>query len=486
VNLDRTKEDFRNLLYQTADYIVDFYESIPDRKTFPGDTPEIVRAMFDGPLPKSGTPIEEILKTLIPQVYEASTLSISPRFFGYIISGGTQIGIAAEMLSAALNANHTKWHLAPAAAEIERLVIRWINDFIGYRRDAGGIMVSGGSMANLTCLMVARLKAGSAEVSTEGLFSSPKLLLYASTEAHSCIEKSMDMLGLGRKQVRKIPVKENLTIQIDALERAIQQDIQEGHKPFCIVGNAGTVNSGAVDDLNALADLAKRYQIWLHVDGAYGGPASATPLTKEMFRGLEHADSLAFDPHKWLQVPFEAGCALVRSWKDLQDTYSLIPDYLRSEMATEDRFDYFEHGFQLSRNFKALKVWLTFLAYGADRLRKVIEDNILIMRHLGRLIEGTTDFELLAPVTLSIASFRYRPAGVSEHVLDEINLLLAQTIESDGHFFLTSTRIHGKVALRACCINHRADEETVEELLHHVGKLARSLSIDSVEGSSEL
>jgi aromatic-L-amino-acid/L-tryptophan decarboxylase len=343
-------------------------------------------------------------------------------------------------------------------------------------------MVSGGSMANLTCLMVARLKAGNPEVATQGLFASPKLTLYASTETHFCMDKSMDMLGLGRQQMRKIPVTENLTIQIEALEHAIQQDIENGYKPFCIVGNAGTVNSGAVDDLNALADIASRYQLWLHVDGAYGGPAGATPLTKEMFKGMDRADSLAFDPHKWLQVPFEAGCALVRSWRDLQATYSLIPDYLRSELTMEDRFDYFEHGFQLSRNFKALKVWLTFLAYGADHLRKVIEDNILIMKHLGRLIEEAADFELLAPVTLSIACFRYRPAGIAEeHLLDEINLALAKAIEADGHFFLTSTKIHGKVALRVCCINHRADNSVVKELIDHVGKLARSLPIYSIK-----
>lgn len=479
MNLDRSKEEFRKSLYQAADTIVDLYESVPSRKVFSGGTPESVRAIFDGPLPESGTSIEELFHTLIPEVFDASTLSISPRFFGYVISGGTQVGVVAEMLAGALNCNHGKWHLAAAGTEIERLVIRWISDFISYRPEAGGIMVSGGSMANLTCLMVARLKAGNPESSTQGLFAGPKLTLYGSTETHSCVEKSMDMLGLGREQMRKIPVAEDLTIQIPVLEQAIRQDIEAGCRPFCIVGNAGTVNSGAVDDLKALADIAHRYGLWFHIDGAYGSPARAVSLTKDMFQGLERADSLAFDCHKWLQVPFEGGCALVRSWKDLQDTYSLIPDYLRSETNTDSRFDYFEHGFQLSRNFKALKVWLTFLTYGADRLRKVIEDNILTMKYLGDLIEESSDFELLAPVTLSIACFRFHPEGMPESLLDELNLALAKAIESDGHFFLTSTKIHGRVALRACCINHRADNVVVEELLNHIGKLARNLKVYS-------
>lgn len=485
MNLDRPREEFRKVLHQAADYIAGYYDSIPTRKVFPGGTPESIRAIFDRPLPESGMDIEEILQNLIPKVYDSSTLSISPRFFGYVISGGTQIGVVAEMLAAALNCNHGKWHLTPAGTEIERLVIRWINDFVGYKHDAGGVIVSGGSMANLTCLTVARLKAGNPTISTDGLFASPRLTLYASTETHSCVEKSMDMLGLGRKQMRKVPVAEDLTIRIAELERMIQQDMAEGYQPFCIVGNAGTVNSGAIDDLNALADLAVRYKLWFHVDGAYGGPASAVSLTKTMFRGMERADSLAIDPHKWLQIPFEAGCALVRSWKDLQDTYSLIPDYLRSESNPDDRFDYFEHGFQLSRNFKALKIWLTFLTYGADGLRKVIEDNILTMRYLGELVEQSEDFELLAPVTLSIACFRFHPKDLPADRLDEVNLELAKLSEADGRFFLTSTRIHGKIALRACCINHRADKFVVEDLLQHLHSLAQPLRTNSLSRSHQ-
>lgn len=479
MNLDRPTGEFRSLLHQASDYIVDFYSEIPSRKVFPGGTPESVRALFDGPLPEAGTAAEEILQRLIPQVFDNSTLNLSPRFFGYVISGGSQIGVIAEMLAAALNCNHGKWHLAAAGTEIERLVVRWIAEFAGYRQNAGGIMVSGGSMANLTCLAVARAKAGGSQIGAQGLFTLPKLTLYASTETHSCVEKSMDLLGLGREQVRKISVSADLTICLEELERKILEDIEAGYKPFCLVGNAGTVNSGAVDDLDALADIAEKYKLWFHVDGAYGAPASAVALTKPMFHGIDRADSLAFDPHKWLQVPFEAGCALVRSWEDLRDTYSLIPDYLRSETNSDERFDYFEHGFQLSRNFKALKVWLTFLAYGATQLRQVIEDNILTMRYLGELIEQSSEFELMAPVALSIVCFRFHPKGFPESGLDDLNLALAKSLETDGHFFLTSTKIHGKIALRACCINHRANNAIVEELLQHVTQLAQAAFIHS-------
>lgn len=477
MNLDFDIVRFERLLDQAKGLVIELYGKLDTRPIKNNATPQEIRSNFDDQAPINGTSPEEVLREIIPEVFKNSTLNISPRFFAYVMSGGSQMGIISDLLISALNQNHAKWHIASAAAEIERIVIRWIAEFINYRADAGGVLLSGGSEANLTCLRVAR-DFMAPQFKLTGSYQQKPLTIYTSEETHSCIEKSVEMLGLGRSFLRKIPVSESFTIRLDLLELRIKEDIQHGLQPFCIVGNAGTVNTGAVDELNALADLAKKYGLWFHVDGAYGSPAAN--INNEMqsiFKGLDRADSIALDPHKWLQVPFDVGCALIRNWSDLKNTFSVLPPYLKAVTDSEEKWDWMEYTFHLSRNFKALKVWMQFQVYGTEKLKRVIEDNISQMKALGVVIEEAPDFQLMAPVSLSIVCFRYIPSDqeLSDEDLDLLNSRILQQIEKLGKFFITGTKIHGKIIFRACSVNHRTTMNDTMDLFEHIREIGSGL-----------
>lgn len=469
MDLDFSPEQLRQALYRPADLVVDLYRDLDERPVFPGGSPAEIGARFDEPLPRDGTDFGELLDAVAQDVVGNATLHISPRFLAYVSSTGTHAGIAAEMLAAALNQNCSKWHSAPSAIEMELRVIRWLAEFIGYPADTGGALVSGGSMANLTCLAVARKAKAPFDVASEGAGGGPRLTVYASAETHAFLEKSMDLMGLGKNQARKVPVGDDFRVDVAAMRAQILADRAAGFFPICIIGNGGTINTGAVDPLEALADLAAEQGLWFHVDAAYGGPAAGTELVGDMFKGLERADSVALDPHKWLFAPYEVGCALVRRRDLLRDTYSLLPAYLRTDVDKTERTNMIEYNWQLSRAFNALKVWMNFKLYGADRLRAVIEDNIRLMRRLGELIEASDDFELLAPVPLSAVCFRYlgaqpRLAG-GEAYLTALNERLLEAIEADGRYFITATHLGDSTVLRACCVNHRTDIEDIDGLL---------------------
>jgi glutamate/tyrosine decarboxylase-like PLP-dependent enzyme len=487
MNLDFDLERFRQLLQQAEEQILSLYGSLPDRKITHASQPQLVAAKFAGSLPQEEHDPETVLKEFVPFIFDHSTLNISPKFFAYVMSGGSQIGIIAELLAAALNVNHTKWHIASAAAEIERTVIRWLSEFVGYRRDAAGVLVSGGSEANLYCLRVARDEKAPG-MRENGCWSSRPLTLYGSVETHSCVTKSMEMLGIGSRHFRKIPVNTDFQIDLLKLERQIVQDIDEGFQPFCLIGNAGTVNSGAVDDLEGLASLAERYQLWFHVDGAYGATAAQVNLSQDLFRGIEKADSIALDPHKWLQVPFEAGCALIKDWQALRNTFDYSASYLQAQTDSVEKWDWMGYTFQLSRCFRALKVWMQFEVYGSLKLKAVIADNIRLMRCLGAEIEHSTDFELMAPVPLSIVCFRYVPdTGHSrdDAYLDRLNTRILEECEKRGNFFLTGTKLNGHTVLRACLVNHRTTKAETSELIQHIRSLGEEITGVETEIDSE-
>jgi glutamate/tyrosine decarboxylase-like PLP-dependent enzyme len=456
--------------------VVRLYSDLDEKKVFHGKAPAEVQALFDEPLPHEPQGIQNVLESVERDVFGTATLNISSRYLAYVMSGANHVGILGELLAAALNQNCGKWHIAASAAEVERQVLRWIAEFIGYPSETGGVLVSGGSMANLTCLAAARKAKAPFDVAKDGVRAGPPLMIYVSTEGHSCLDKSLEFLGLGRNQLRKIPVRDDFTMDREKLEEQIRKDKAAGYYPICVIGNGGTVNSGAVDPLDDLAELCAKHDLWFHVDAAYGGPAAATQRAGSLFKGIERADSVALDPHKWLYVPFEAGCALVRNAQDLRDTFSIIPDYLRADLGKSERFDFMEYSFQLSRSFKALKVWMTFKAYGAEKLRAAIEENIKTMRYMGTLIERSDDFELLAPVPLSAVCFRYRTRDRQYHhdeeYLSALNKKLLDAVEQDGRIFITGTMIRGKTALRACCVNHRTQPRDVEyalEVLRELG-----------------
>lgn len=469
MSLDFELDRFRELLHEASEMVVRFHTDIEKKRVFHGKSPSEIHALFDEPLPREPSDAQSLLRRVEQDVFGTATRNVSPRFLAYVMSGANHIGILAELLSAALNQNCSKWHLSASATEIEQQTVCWIAEFVGYPVETGGLIVSGGSAANWTCLAVARKVKAPFDVSHSGIAAGPPLTMYTSTEVHYCIEKSLDLLGLGRNQLRKISVNDDLTIRMDKLVEQIHQDAASGYTPICIIGNGGTVNTGAVDPLGELADIAGEHNLWFHVDAAYGGPAAATATAGDLFRGMERADSVALDAHKWLYAPFEAGCALIKDQQALRDTFSMLPDYLRLDTGNPERLDMMEYGFQLSRNFKALKIWMAFQAYGAEALRSAIQENIETMRYLGSLIEKSADFELLAPVPLSAVCFRYRTSEKRRHedesFLALLNRKLLETVEQDGRVFITGTLIRGRTALRACSVNHRLKRQDVEYLL---------------------
>lgn len=387
--------------------------------------------MFDEPLPEEPQTIEAILHEVENNIFANSTLYLLPRFFGYINAGGNQAAILGELLASAVNQILGKWHFSPAASEVERRVLRWIAQFIGYSSEAGGCLLSGGSAGNFAGLAVARKQKAPFDADSLGMRGGAPVTVYMSQEGHASVDKSVILLGIGRAQ--------------------------------------------------ALAEFCRKQDLWFHVDAAYGGPAAGTEVAGKLFCGLDQADSVLINPHKWLYVPVEAACILVREPRALRDTFQVSADYLSEEIdtGTDGRFDFKDYGPQMSRNFRALKIWMTFKAYGARKLRTAIASNIEIMRYLADRIDQSQDFVRHAPVPLSVVCFQYRTSDASVHTdqnyLDDLNTRLLDALEKDGRVFLSGTRIHGKKVLRACGVNHRLRRHDVDVLLEVIRDVARSL-----------
>lgn len=472
--LDVTAQQFERWIRQTGKLIIDFYQQNDESRVFAGKTPEEVQELLNEPLPADPENIEALLGEVGEKVLSTITNNAGPHYYGYITGGGNQVAVLAEMIKASLNQNNLKWHSSPASTEIERLVMQWVAEFIGYPTTSAGVLLSGGSVANFNCLAVARKIKSPVNVSEEGLYGSKPMTVYVSREGHSSFDKAMDMLGLGKNYLRKIPVDDDMRIDIDRLENKIRSDKNSGVHPICVIGVAGTTNTGAVDNLEQLAEVCERHDLWYHIDAAYGGPAAKVEGVSDMFRGIEKADSVVVNPHKWMYVPFEAGGVLVRDPDHLRATFSTIPDYLKSDRQDSGRTDLMEYNLPLTKEFKALKVWMTLKAYGAKRLRKEIAADIDKAKYLSQKVQERPDLELMAPVPLSIVCFRYNPGGLEEDKLDALNDRIIRDLEDDGRVFLTGTKIRGRTALRVCFINHRTTKEDVDYLVDVVEAVAKS------------
>lgn len=473
MSLDFTSEELKKYINHTAEIIDELYSKKLNRRVFAGKSQSEVMGLINEDLPANETPVADLLEKVREDIIGASTLNVGPHYYGYITGGGNQVAILAEMMSASLNQNNLKWHSSPISTEMEKLVIKWVSQFIGYPETAAGAILDGGSTANFNCMAVARKNMAPKQSSTEGLYGVNPMTVYVSEEGHSSFDKAIDVLGIGTNNLRKISVNDQFQIRTDLLEEAIIEDKNQGKNPICIIGIAGTTNSGAVDNLKELAEVAQRHNLWYHVDAAYGGPAALLPTVSHLFEGMERADSVIINPHKWLYVPFEAACILVKEPENLRRTFSFIPDYLLSNSEEEPRTDLMEYQLPLTKSFKSLKVWMTLKAYGSNRLMETIQLDIDHARHLEKIVNQSEDFEMLAPVPLSIACFRYTPAGIDEEEIEELNQKLAHQIEQDGRIFLTSTKINGKTALRTCFINPRTtfkDVEWIPEVIRDVAK----------------
>lgn len=480
-NLDASLRTFQRELQQASELVVRLYGGLDGARVTPVRSRIAIATLFDEALPTEPQPIESILREVEHNIFANSTLYLTPRFLGYINSGGNQAAVLAELLAAAVNQIPAKWHFSPAATEVERRVIRWIAEFIGYAPGASGCLVSGGSAGNLIGLALARSRKAPFDAASVGMQGGPPLTVYVSQEGHASLDKAMALLGMGRTHLRRVGVLDDFTVDLAALRRTVREDRERGVHPVCVVGNAGTTNTGAVDPLDALAEFCLAEDLWFHVDAAYGGPAARTRAAGAYFRGLDRADSVAVNPHKWLYVQAEAGCVLVRESSPLPSTFRIAADYLPEERDAggDGPIDFKDYSPQLHRSFRALKVWMTFKAYGARKLRAAIESNIEIMRYLADRIDRSPDFVRLAPVPLSIVCFQYRtsdPAikGDRDH-LDAFNHRLADALARDGRVFISETQIHGRCALRVCSVNHRLRREDVDMLLDTIREVGDAL-----------
>lgn len=474
--LDLAPEHLAALMERAARSASNYFsDPAEDAPVFPAPPIAEVRALFDEPLPEEPTAPDSLLRRIEQEVYDAAARVTGPHFYGLISTGGNPFGLLGDVYATALNQTVQQENLAPSATAVERQVLHWIATFIGYPGDAVGLLTSGGSTANLVALGAARKAMAPYDVETAGLQGGPPLTVYVSTESHYSIAKAVDVLGIGKQHLRMVPVAADFRMEVEALERMIRRDRRAGAHPICVVAQGGAVNTGAVDPLEALADLCAAYRLWLHIDAAYGGPAAGTELAGHLFKGLGRADSVAIDPHKWLYVPCEAGCVLVREGAHLRNTYGYQAPYVRSANHLPDALDFRNYGLEQSRSFKALKVWLTFKGHGAARLRRAIEQDIETMRHLGDLLDGAADFERLTPVPLSVLCFRYCPPGYEVVKLDDLNQALAAAVEQDRRVYLTTTQLNGQTVLRACNVNYRTERCHVEYLLAVLRELGERL-----------
>jgi aromatic-L-amino-acid/L-tryptophan decarboxylase len=479
-SLDTDLSTFREDLQHASDVVVRLHERLQRTRITPAKSRIEIASLFDEPLPENPQPMATIVREVEQHIFANSTFYSNPRFFGYINGSGNQVAVLAELLAAGVNQICAKWQFSQAASEVERRVIRWLAQFIGYPSDAGGCLLNGGSAGNFAGLAVARQQKSPFDADSSGRWGGPPLTVYTSREAHASVDKSMSLLGMGRDQLRKIAVHDDFTIDLEALRQQVAADRANGYHPICVVGNAGTINTGAVDPLAALAGFCRAQGLWFHVDAAYGGPAARTDAAGSLFEGLAEADSVVVNAHKWLYVPVEASCILVRQPSALRETFRIVADYLHGESDAigDGPIDFKDYGPQLSRSFRALKVWMTFKAYGARKLRAAIESNITVMRYLADRIDESPDFVRLAPVPLSVVCFQYRTSDISRHddqtYLNRLNTTLLEALVRDGRVFLSGTNIRGKTALRACSVNHRLRRTDVDFLLEVIREVAAS------------
>lgn len=469
--IDTSPEGFRELAEEALRIIEDFYTQLPHTPVMPVTSAQAVRDLLAEALPDRPSEASGVLAAVRDIVYPLSRHNGHPRFFGYVASPGTAAAAIGDLLAGALNANVTSWRSAPAAAQMEHVVIGWLKQITGFHPQGVGLLVSGGSMANFSALAAARTKVDPL-AGRRGAGNGPTLRIYASTEVHFSIPKGARLLGIGSDNVVLIPTNADFRINLIELERQIQADRDAGLQPMCIVANAGAVNTGAFDPLPEIAAIAERHRLWLHVDGAYGGFSALAPSTKPLFAGMDRADSLSLDPHKWLYSSVGCGCVLYRDPHPAIATFSHDADYTRPVgLANDEAFAFWDLGPELSRPFRALPLWLQIKLYGAHSLAAAIEQNMACARYFADLVTEAPDFELLALVGLSIFNFRYTPPNYTGD-LDQLNEQILLALQRGGSSYLSNTRIRGTFALRGCVLNYRTTEADMRRLLGDVREAA--------------
>ena len=461
---------FRALSHAALDDAIDYLEHVRERDAWEPMPADVAAALAE-PLPLEPTPLADVYRQFVSSIFPYNSGNIHPRFFGWVQGAGTPTGALADMLASTMNPNvGGRNH---GAVFVERAVIGWFCELFRFPPDASGVLTVGTSAANLIAVLVARMKA-MPNVRATGVTNEPRLIGYASSATHGCVRRAFEVAGLGSDSLRVLPTDSLHRIDPAIVARAIAEDRAAGYHPFMLVGNAGTVDVGAIDPLNDLAGVAARENLWYHVDGAFGATAVMSPSLAPKFAGLERADSIAFDFHKWIQVPYDAGCLIVRDCLLHRSAFASTPNYLtrmpRGVASAQPWFTDFT--IDLSRGFRALKVWFTLKEHGSLAIGRAMEENCRQARLLADLVDADHNFELLSPVQLNIVCFRYRRAGMSESELDAFNDDLVIRLQESGEAVTSSTTIGGRRAIRVCIVNQRTTDDDIVQTLDALKRLA--------------
>jgi aromatic-L-amino-acid decarboxylase len=488
-SLDISDEAMNQLSSQVTALVTDYFARVSDLPVFPETSGGDMVRRLGSELPHEGEPIEKLLNDC-RAIIDGSRHNGHPRFFAYVASPSTPAGAFADLIASALNPSVTSWRSGPAATEVELMVVRWLGSLIGYSDSAHGLLTSGGSMANLIGLLIAHRAKSDRNASREGLWNTgAPMTIYASDQIHMSIPKAADVLGLGRNQVRTVESDKYFRMNVERLRETIESDQKKGLKPFCVVASAGTVNTGAVDPFAEIADAAKEYGLWFHIDGAYGALGALDQRKRSLFTGIERADSVSLDPHKWLYTPVDSGCLLFRDDAVARAAFSANEaDYVKVHgHAGDEAFAFWDYGIELSRRFRALKIWMTLRYYGVRRIAEAISEDIALAEYMQERVQASEDFELLAPVELSICCFRYVPREMRKKLnaiagsdlvrlnaeLDQLNMRIMDRVQRGGEAYLSNATVNNKFALRACIINFRTTRGDIDKTLEVVREAAR-------------
>ncbi|MFN8377726.1 MAG: pyridoxal-dependent decarboxylase [Anaerolineae bacterium] len=460
--IDLSPDEFRRLGHQIIDLLAEQLAGVreaPTRRVLPD---EVRDRLLNTPLNDTPTSPDALIQQVKDDILPYPLGNQSPRFFGWVNSTPAPLGVLADLLAAAHDSPAVNSDIA--AYFVELAVIRWMRTLFRFPSTAGGLLTSGGTVANLLGLAAMRHMMSQGNMRRLGMTAEPaRMVIYTSTQGHSCIQKSAELLGFGDEHLRRIPVDSQYRMDVAALRQAVERDRSNGLRPVAVAANAGTVNSGAIDPLDAIADVCADEALWLHVDGAYGGFGILSPEAAPLYKGIERADSIAIDPHKWLYAPVEAGCVLVRDGDLLRSTFGVAPSYLQHDSPYPWLSEF---GIQQTRGFKALKVWMTLQQVGLQGYRDLISSDIAHAKALQAKIQERPDFELVAAGPLSITCFRYQPPGMMDEVtLDAVNRALLKRMNASGKAFMTSTELKGRFVLRACIVNFRTTDADLDALL---------------------
>ncbi|HLK21697.1 MAG TPA: aminotransferase class V-fold PLP-dependent enzyme [Bryobacteraceae bacterium] len=453
-------ERMREIGYRVVDRLVEHLATLSSQRVGTKGDPAQLRTAFREPVPEQGSEFEAVLEQV--ERVLANTMHVNhPRFFAYVPGPGNFVGAMADALVSGYNVFAGTWISGSGPAAVELTVLEWLRQLCGLPETAGGIFVSGGTLANLTALAVAR------HVKVSGPLEDATV--YYSDQAHSSLEKAIRVIGVPAANWRKIPSDSGYRLPVRDLAQRIENDRASGKRPFCVIASAGTTNTGAIDPLPAISQLCREQDLWLHVDGAYGAAAVIAPRGRELLAGLELADSLSLDPHKWLFQPYEIGCVLLRNHDHLLDTFRILPEYLKDTQLHTDEFNFTDHGIQLTRNFRALKLWMSIKVFGLAAIRAAIEHGFQLAEFAEACLRKMPGWEIVTPAQMGIVCFRYT------HVDDAAHLRLVQTLLEDGFALITSTVLRGQTVLRTCTINPRTTDADVQQSLERLDRFARQL-----------